>query len=109
MLSREEIDIIAKKIAENFPVKEIILFGSYAKGNVHKDSDIDLCVILDEEKEKINKFEMMSNVARVLLKTGNYKGPMDILVYPVEEFYNKSKLNTAFECEIRTTGVKIYG
>ncbi len=29
----------------NIPVDSLILFGSYAKGNFHKDSDLDIAVI----------------------------------------------------------------
>lgn len=32
----------------SFPVKKVILFGSYAKGNARKDSDIDVAVVIDE-------------------------------------------------------------
>jgi len=36
-----------KKLAEeNIPVKQLVLFGSYAKNNPHVDSDIDVAVIL---------------------------------------------------------------
>lgn len=35
-------------IKQNFPVKKIILFGSYAKGYARKDSDIDVAVVVDQ-------------------------------------------------------------
>ena len=41
------VETIRKKttpIFENYPVNKVILFGSYAKGNVTKDSDIDLYI-----------------------------------------------------------------
>ena len=37
----------AEVVRQNFPVKEIILYGSYAKETARKDSDIDVAVILD--------------------------------------------------------------
>lgn len=41
---------IAKKYVQNVqnsgvPVINAYLFGSYAKGNNHKDSDIDICIV----------------------------------------------------------------
>lgn len=36
------------KILENYNVEAIILFGSYAKGTEHKDSDIDIAVVTDD-------------------------------------------------------------
>ena len=42
---------IAKKYAalvkEKMPFEKIVLFGSYAKGNFRKDSDIDIAVIVN--------------------------------------------------------------
>ena len=32
-------------VARSIPVQEVIIFGSYAKGITHKDSDIDVCVV----------------------------------------------------------------
>ncbi len=33
---------------EEFGYKKLILFGSYAKGNFHRDSDIDIAVVFDD-------------------------------------------------------------
>ena len=33
------IKAIAKRLKEQYGAKEVILFGSYAKGNPHEDSD----------------------------------------------------------------------
>jgi len=43
-------------IKDLYPVKKIILYGSYAKGMAHPDSDIDIGVIIDRDdyKEKIS-------------------------------------------------------
>lgn len=42
---------------DNFPVKKIILYGSYAKGNYKSYSDIDVCVISDKFSEKRDYYE----------------------------------------------------
>jgi predicted nucleotidyltransferase len=36
----------ANLVQSNYDCKEIILFGSYVKGNFHDESDIDIAVIL---------------------------------------------------------------
>lgn len=43
-LSKETIDMIISKICENKKVEKIILFGSRAKGNFKKGSDVDIAV-----------------------------------------------------------------
>ena len=37
-----------KKVCDSYKVKTIILFGSYAKGTEHEDSDIDIAIITDD-------------------------------------------------------------
>jgi predicted nucleotidyltransferase len=35
-------------VCDHFPVQKVILFGSYAKGTAHDNSDIDVAVIVDK-------------------------------------------------------------
>jgi predicted nucleotidyltransferase len=46
---REAIAEFKRRVREVFPEAEIILFGSVARGEKHRYSDIDLLVILDRE------------------------------------------------------------
>lgn len=41
----------------NFPVKKIILYGSYAKGDFKDYSDIDVCVISDKFSRNKDYYE----------------------------------------------------
>ena len=43
----EIVERYAGVVKENFPVKKIILYGSYAKETAGKDSDIDVAVVFD--------------------------------------------------------------
>ena len=38
----------AEKVREVMPVRMVVLFGSHVSGKPHKDSDIDIAVIVDE-------------------------------------------------------------
>ena len=56
-LDRDEVLEKLKKVCEiaieKFPnIKEILLFGSFAKGEIHGLSDIDLIIVEYENKEK---------------------------------------------------------
>jgi len=44
MLSMKEIQQTVSTVAQDYPIKKIELFGSYADGVQHKDSDLDLLV-----------------------------------------------------------------
>ena len=61
-IDREIMDIIEryiKVILENYKVKAIILFGSYAKGTNHKNSDIDIAIITDDIKLCLELMDLM--------------------------------------------------
>lgn len=51
MVSQSVIETVrsyAEVVRHHFPVKRIILFGSFARGSQHPDSDIDVAVILQK-------------------------------------------------------------
>jgi len=50
----------ANAVKSKYDFVKIILFGSYAKGNFHEDSDIDIAVILKDYKNLIDiQLELM--------------------------------------------------
>ena len=46
---------VVKQIAEKFQPDKIILFGSYARGTAHGESDVDLLVVLPTQGSKRKK------------------------------------------------------
>ena len=46
MIEMHQIKALGQRIARDFPVEKVILFGSYAHGNPTEDSDVDLLVIM---------------------------------------------------------------
>ena len=38
------------------PLKDVILFGSYARGDYDEESDIDIALIIDLEREELRQF-----------------------------------------------------
>lgn len=67
-------------------INKIIIFGSYAKGNYRKDSDIDLVVISSDFSGKgiFEKAKMLGDVEWKLIK--KYLVPFDIITMSPEEF-----------------------
>lgn len=49
----EQIEAVAMRIAEKFPVEKILLFGSYAYGEPEEGSDVDLLVVMETDKRPI--------------------------------------------------------
>ena len=50
----KEINRIGKEIGKDKNVLAVYLFGSYFHGKIHKNSDIDLCIITKDEYEEVN-------------------------------------------------------
>ena len=49
-ITPELIDYVVAKIVREIQPEKIILYGSYARGDYHKDSDLDLFIIKDGEE-----------------------------------------------------------
>lgn len=109
MLDENIKDKIISRISSNIKYKKIILFGSWAKGNAHEDSDIDLVVILEENGFSKNFKEKMAKRKRVgsLFYDIKKKIPMDILVYTNDEWDKLNELNSSFIKELNETGIVI--
>ncbi len=46
MVKRREIDAFVQRLVTEFQPHRVVLFGSYARGNPNKDSDVDLLVVM---------------------------------------------------------------
>ncbi len=91
-------DYIINLIKHNYNIKQAYIFGSYAKGNYTKDSDIDLALVISGINDLINTQVDMLNLRRNTDET--YIEP-----HPIEEsdFNN----DNPFAFEILKTGLKI--
>jgi len=87
-----------EELSLEIPVKEIILFGSYAHGNPKEYSDIDLAVISDwfEGQPKIENMQYLSRVAAA------YNSLIEALPFTEEEYRNLDK--RSFLASIVKTG-----
>lgn len=95
---------IVKKYAEvilaNYEVKAIILFGSYAKGTNHGDSDIDIAIITDDLKYP-DKFEEELNLMWL-------RRNIDYRIEPhLIEVNDYDNVETPFIQEVIETGIKV--
>jgi uncharacterized protein len=74
---------MADTIVHEIQPRQIILFGSRARGEAHSDSDIDLLVVVDQDfgPDHVRRNEM----ARIRKAISGYRIPKDILVYSYSE------------------------
>ena len=101
-INKEIADIVDKYIAivkENYDVVAIILFGSYAKGTEHEDSDIDIAVVTDDIKT--DKFDEEVKLTLLRRKIDSRIEPH---IIKVEDYENNE---TPFIVEVKNTGIKV--
>jgi len=72
-----ELQVFVDHWSRDPSIKKIILFGSVARGDVHRGSDLDLIIIQETDKKFLSRLEPFYLDARIA---------MDILVYTPEEF-----------------------
>lgn len=90
MCTRAELDILlnefvneAKKIFGD-SLKDVILYGSYARGDYNENSDVDVMIIADIEENEIMKYTYA--VANYL---GEFLLDHDAVISPVVESHKK--------------------
>jgi len=101
---------IAREIIESMshppkPLK-VILFGSYAYGQPHNDSDIDLLVVLDKSGKSIDYRSLIKNRQEISdrLFSLKKKYSIDLIVYTKEEWEELKSYGTSFILEIEEKG-----
>ena len=96
-----ELKKLASKIKEITPATKIYLFGSYAYGIPNEDSDIDLCILTNENRRKL---EILREIRR---NVGDINYPLDILVYKTDEFNERVNNKYIMESKIYKDGVEL--
>ena len=82
-------------------IKEIILYGSYARGEATKDSDIDLLVLIDDS---INPSDVRKSLSDLLLDILLEKGELISVVVLPKSFFD---YNYPFVINVRKEGIKV--
>ena len=99
----DSIKNIINKIVESLSPHKVILFGSYAYGDVSVDSDVDLLIILDTNLKGAERQRVVSRLIRPR------PFPVDIIVKTPEEINEAKKRIDPFMNEILEKGVVLYG
>jgi predicted nucleotidyltransferase len=84
-------------------IQKIYLFGSYAYGKPDSQSDLDICIIIDDNKPR--NFTYI-NVAKNLCHKYNISN-YDLLVYRENEFYHGQN-SESIENTIMENGILLY-
>ena len=108
MTNRESIIYQIKEIIKkDFNPEKIILFGSYAYGNPKENSDIDIFVIKDIERNQIREFKLLilDKLRKIIV---NNKIDIDILVNNRTNIDERINMGDLFYKEVIDKGRIIY-
>ncbi len=84
-------------------IEKIVLFGSYARGDYTRESDIDVLVVTAEDSFKMQR--MLSEIVTdILLETEEY---VSVKVLSVEEYDFQERINSGFFRSVSKEGVVI--
>jgi len=90
----------ARRVAERFQPERIILFGSYAYGQPHADSDVDILVVMPARNE-------IDQAARIELAC-ELCFPLDLIVRTPETMQWRMEEGDSFLSEIVSRGKVLY-
>jgi predicted nucleotidyltransferase len=101
MIQRSQITHFANAVAERFKPQLIVLFGSYAYGKPNQDSDVDLLIVMPEDRRLGRKAVEIREAI-----PANF--PLDLLVRTPEDIQWRLAEGDCFLHEVLNKGKVMY-
>ena len=101
---KEILSEIVEKLKSDYKPIKIILFGSYAYGNPSENSDLDLLIVKDTDKRRVDRFV---GVKRIIYNPYR-KISVCPLVYTSGELDERLQIGDDFVKEIIQKGIVLY-
>jgi predicted nucleotidyltransferase len=102
MTNAETLEQITRRIVEGFQPQRLILFGSHARGDECRDSDVDLLIVAPSNQPR---WQRVVPVYRALAGLGV---PKDIVWWTPEEIAEWRNVKTHFINTVLREGVVLY-
>ena len=100
-----ELDKLKEIIVNTVPVEQIFLFGSYAYGTPHKDSDLDLYVVI---KDDVPMRDLDAGLQIRMAIARKKSMPVDIIAKKKKDFELRLD-DITLERKVNRDGIRIYG
>lgn len=103
LVSETALQKAVEVLKEKHDAIRIILFGSKARNEASKDSDIDLCILVKPSSARILDLQraMRRDIYPII------HAPIDILVYEENNFYDRVSLGITMEAAILKEGIEL--
>ncbi len=102
MIDQDEIRRVATRLAEAIDAEQVVLFGSYARGDANETSDVDLMIVAESELPRFKRSRELYKLLRP------YPFPMDLVVYTPEEVARGEKSPVSFVSTVLREGKPVY-
>jgi len=102
MISKELIKQVAERIGIAANAERVILFGSHARGEASKNSDVDLMIIAESDLPRFKRSRKLYKLFRP------YPFGMDLVVYTPEEIEKGKKSPVSFVSSVLREGKTLY-
>ena len=84
VITLDEIGNIVSPLVKPYPVKRVIIFGSYARGENEFDSDVDLIIDSDGQLSDFDFFGIIGDIVKAM--------PIKVDVFELDEIKKPSKM-----------------
>ena len=101
IITLESIQEIVRQIVDQFQPQKVILFGSYADETSTEDSDVDLLIVMESDKQSLH-------AAAQIAAAVDHPFPLDILVFKPADWEASLKREGVFATGVMKTGRVLY-
>jgi len=92
---------LIERIVDKFHPLRIVLFGSYAYGEPHPESDVDILIVMDTPLREVQQAQQIRQFINPLFG-------VDILVYSPSRLNERLELGDSFLREVISKGIVVY-
>ena len=96
-----KIEEYVEEVVKNLNPYLVILFGSFATGNINEGSDVDILVVADFEEVFLDRIKK-------LMDMNKFNIPIEPVGYTLKEFEEMKKRKNAFIMEVVEKGKVMY-
>lgn len=94
----QKIKQFADELKTRFPIQEIYLYGSFARGKVHEGSDIDIVIVGNFRERFFDHIQLILDQTEL---------PIEPLAYTPDEFEQMKHSGNPFIATVLSTGIKL--
>lgn len=98
---REKIDEYVREVVERLHPNLVVLFGSFASGDINEGSDVDILVVEDFKEDFLDRI-------RTLMDLNRFRIPIEPVGYTPKEFEKMQKRGNLFIAEVLEKGKVLY-